>query len=120
MQIRREFLGGTLADFERELMQDPNYRLGVQLSLMADNVSRMITEMREAAGMSQQDLATMLKENLSDIENLENPEADPKPNFFTLGRIAKVLGYDSLTLTLRSASRPVGDHLKERSLTCEF
>ena len=75
-----------------------------ELAFMRVSVANLLHEMREAAGLTQQQLASLAQMSQPEISRLEGGGGTHAPGLATVVRFAKVCGF-GLTLTATSPRR---------------
>jgi transcriptional regulator with XRE-family HTH domain len=75
-------------------MEDADFRVGWRLYEMAGEFGRVVTTMRERAGLTQIRLAERLGVGQSLVARLESKHPDRMPTVATLARVADKCGYE--------------------------
>jgi transcriptional regulator with XRE-family HTH domain len=96
-----------LTDFERELLTDPDARDAYDNYDVLNKVGELLREMRQHAGLSQQQLQEVSGIHQSDISRAERGLAERGPSLSVVARMAHATGY-SLVLSLRKRDEAPG------------
>src|SRR5204863_4291739 len=93
IKVNPQYIGGDLADLKRELMENPDYRLGWGIHEVTVELGRCVSEMRNKANLTQAQLAERLGVSQSLIARLESGRPERTPTLPTLIRVAKACGF---------------------------
>jgi len=86
------------AAYLREQLKDPEFRYHYEQRLIILEIARTVKELRENAGLTQQQLADLIGSTQPVVARLEHPANQRVARFATLHKIASALGRQ---LTLR-------------------
>jgi transcriptional regulator with XRE-family HTH domain len=82
----------TLDDVLREELKDPEFRYWFEQRALVHESALAVRQMRQAAGLTQRELAALIGVSQPMIARLERGSDRRTPNWDTLGRIAAALG----------------------------
>ena len=83
----------TLEDFKQEALSHPEVKAEYDRLAPAYELRQKMIEIRKAAGFTQDQMATALKTQKSNISRLENVDSKISPSITTIERYARVAGY---------------------------
>ena len=83
----------TFEDFKQEALSRPEVKAEYDRLAPAYELRQKMIEIRKAAGFTQDQMATALKTQKSNISRLENVDSKISPTITTIERYAHVAGY---------------------------
>lgn len=83
----------SFEDFKNEAFTQPGVRADYERLAPAYELRRKLIEIRLAAGFTQEQMATALKTQKSNISRLENVNSQISPTLSTIERYAQAAGY---------------------------
>ena len=83
----------TFEQFREKALKKPGVLEDYDALGPAFEMKRQMIAMRKAAGLSQEEMAKLLKTQKSNISRLESLNSDVSPRLSTVEEYAKVLGY---------------------------
>ena len=83
----------TFEQFREKALKKTGVREEYDALGPAFEMKRQMIAMRKAAGLSQEEMAKLLRTQKSNISRLESLNSDVSPRFSTVEQYAKVLGY---------------------------
>lgn len=82
------------ADFKKEALSNPEIQKEYNELSAAYELRKKLIKLRKDAGLTQEELATKLHTNKSNISRLENIASKNSPRLSTIEEYAHAMGYD--------------------------
>ena len=84
----------TLTEFKKKALSDASVNEEYQALAPAYELRKKLIELRQTAGLTQEQIATVLHTQKSNISRLENVNAVNSPKLSTIEEYAHAVGYD--------------------------
>jgi len=84
----------TLADFKEKALSKSAVKKEYESLAPAYKLRKKLIELRQKAGLTQEQIADVLHTNKSNISRLENANSDSSPKLSTIEQYAHAVGYD--------------------------
>lgn len=84
----------TFREFKKEALSRPGVKSEFDRLKPAYELRQRMIELRKAAGFSQEQMATILETQKSNISRLENVHSRISPTLSTIERYARAVGYE--------------------------
>ncbi|MCP4270753.1 MAG: helix-turn-helix transcriptional regulator [Gammaproteobacteria bacterium] len=84
----------TLSEFKKKALANPSVKLEYEDLSAAYNLRKNLITLRQKAGLTQEQIATILHTQKSNISRLENASSANSPKLSTIEQYAHAVGYD--------------------------
>jgi len=84
----------TLAEFKKQALQEPAVRAEYEELATTYALRSKLISLRQQAGLTQEQLATLLHTQKSNISRLENANSKNSPKLSTIEQYAHAVGYE--------------------------
>lgn len=83
----------TLQEFKQKALRDPEIQAAYEALAPAYEWRKQLIRLRKEAGLTQEQLATLLNTKKGNISRLENVNSEISPRLATIERYADAVGY---------------------------
>ncbi len=84
----------SLNEFKQEALSDPEVRREYNALKPAYELRKKLIRLRKQAGLTQEEMAKLLKTKKSNISRLENVNSKISPTISTIEKYARAIGYN--------------------------